>query len=522
MRFRLLSVCALAALLVAARPAGAAGFNDLESQVKKFTLPNGLTFLVLERHDAPVFSFRTYVDAGGRQRGARASPASPTCSSTWRSRGRETVGTTDYRGREEGPRRGGCRLGRPVRRARQGGRSRLHQAAAARGCVQEGAGRRPQVRREQRLLQDRRGERRGRSQRLHHDGRAPSTIYSLPIQPARAVGPHGGGPPDPPGAARVLHRARRRAGGAPLPGVEPDRPALQHLVDRELPGATLRQRADRPSLRSQADHPPRRPDLLRQVLRRVERHDRGGGGREASPRSSAWPTSTSPKCSTGPKPPPGAHGGAAARRGDPRHGGGRRAADRLVGYQIPGVFAIPIGRPTSSSPTSLGSGRSSRIYERLVKQDKIAAQAGGGYRLPRREVPEPPRRSGHRVQGRHTPTRSRRLSIEELDGFAKDGPTAEELAQGEDHAAEASFIRALRSNSGLAGELAQYQGMQGRLSQALPLSRSPGRGDRGRCPASGRGAFRRGNRVRRRLQEAGLVRSRVTRLTAKARFGNDG
>ena len=41
-----------------------AGFESLESQVKEYRLPNGLTFLVLERHDAPVFSYVTYVDAG--------------------------------------------------------------------------------------------------------------------------------------------------------------------------------------------------------------------------------------------------------------------------------------------------------------------------------------------------------------------------------------------------------------------------------------------------------------------------
>ena len=59
-----LTACVLAAVL-AASSAGAGGFEDLESQVKEYTLPNGLTFIVLERHDAPVFTYRTYVDAGG-------------------------------------------------------------------------------------------------------------------------------------------------------------------------------------------------------------------------------------------------------------------------------------------------------------------------------------------------------------------------------------------------------------------------------------------------------------------------
>ncbi len=52
-------------LCAAAAAVSRADFEELEARVERFTLPNGLTFLVLERTDAPVFSFRTYVDAGG-------------------------------------------------------------------------------------------------------------------------------------------------------------------------------------------------------------------------------------------------------------------------------------------------------------------------------------------------------------------------------------------------------------------------------------------------------------------------
>ncbi|MCA9728591.1 MAG: insulinase family protein, partial [Candidatus Eisenbacteria bacterium] len=57
----LLTSLALALFVSSAR----AEFEDLESRVVEFKLDNGLNFLVLERHDAPVFSFRTFVDAGG-------------------------------------------------------------------------------------------------------------------------------------------------------------------------------------------------------------------------------------------------------------------------------------------------------------------------------------------------------------------------------------------------------------------------------------------------------------------------
>jgi len=42
----------------------AQSLQDFEKKVTQFTLPNGLTFLLIERHEAPVVSFHTYVNAG--------------------------------------------------------------------------------------------------------------------------------------------------------------------------------------------------------------------------------------------------------------------------------------------------------------------------------------------------------------------------------------------------------------------------------------------------------------------------
>lgn len=57
-----------AATATAPRAAAAAaprtGLEDLERQVREFKLPNGVTFILVERHDAPVFSFMTSVNAG--------------------------------------------------------------------------------------------------------------------------------------------------------------------------------------------------------------------------------------------------------------------------------------------------------------------------------------------------------------------------------------------------------------------------------------------------------------------------
>jgi predicted Zn-dependent peptidase len=44
--------------------AGAQDLKEFEKKVTEFTLPNGLHFIVVERHEAPVVSFHTYVNAG--------------------------------------------------------------------------------------------------------------------------------------------------------------------------------------------------------------------------------------------------------------------------------------------------------------------------------------------------------------------------------------------------------------------------------------------------------------------------
>jgi predicted Zn-dependent peptidase len=58
MRVRVLLFIFLTGLLAAQ------SLQDFEKKVTQFTLANGLTFLVIERHDAPVVSFHTYVNAG--------------------------------------------------------------------------------------------------------------------------------------------------------------------------------------------------------------------------------------------------------------------------------------------------------------------------------------------------------------------------------------------------------------------------------------------------------------------------
>jgi predicted Zn-dependent peptidase len=66
--FRISRALFLAVLVLAAGAAvQAQDSSDLQSQVREFTLDNGVHFIVLERHDVPVFSFNTYMDVGSAQ-----------------------------------------------------------------------------------------------------------------------------------------------------------------------------------------------------------------------------------------------------------------------------------------------------------------------------------------------------------------------------------------------------------------------------------------------------------------------
>ena len=44
--------------------ARAQNLKEFEKKITEFTLPNGMHFILCERHEAPVVSFHTYVNAG--------------------------------------------------------------------------------------------------------------------------------------------------------------------------------------------------------------------------------------------------------------------------------------------------------------------------------------------------------------------------------------------------------------------------------------------------------------------------
>ena len=70
-------------------------FGSIKSQVKVHTLANGMKFIVLERHDAPVVSFHVYADVGSANESYGITGISHLLEHM-AFKGTTTVGTTDY------------------------------------------------------------------------------------------------------------------------------------------------------------------------------------------------------------------------------------------------------------------------------------------------------------------------------------------------------------------------------------------------------------------------------------------
>lgn len=74
--------------------------EDFEKRVTEFTLENGLHFIVLERHDAPVVSFHTYADVGSADEVIGITGMAHVFEHM-AFKGSETIGTTDYEAEKE-------------------------------------------------------------------------------------------------------------------------------------------------------------------------------------------------------------------------------------------------------------------------------------------------------------------------------------------------------------------------------------------------------------------------------------
>jgi predicted Zn-dependent peptidase len=436
-------------------PSMAAGFADLEKQVKQFTLPNGLTVLVLERHDAPVFSFATYVDAGGVNEVAGITGVAHMFEHM-AFKGTRTIGTTDvvveakaldavdaafdalFAEREKGE---------------EADSTLLTTLGAAFKQAQDDA-RKLVVSNDFTKILEENGEV-GLNAGTEMDG--TMYYYSLP--------------------------SNRLELWARLEGDRLTQPVLREFyTERDVVQEERRSQESSPMGRvfstwwiaSFLAHPYGN-GLIGHVsdLKAITRHDAATFFREHYMAKNVTLAIVGDVefaevqrlvakyfsgMSDAPKPGP-------VRTQEPRHEAEIRVTVEedaqpmvLLGYQIPGITSKDWSAWECLTVIA-GQGRSSRLYERLVKRDKTAVQAGSGSGFPGDKYPNLFLAQGIVARGASTDTVETAMR-QELDRLAKDGPTTAELQKAK-RLTRASFIRGLRANSGLANQLATSQGKQG-------------------------------------------------------------
>ena len=150
---------------------------------------------------------------------------------------------------------------------------------------------------------------------------------------------------------------------------------------------------------------------------------------------------------------------------EPEQKGQRRF--NLQGDSQP-IFGVAFHRPPDSHPDDdalavlgaiLGEGRTSRLNVRMVKQDKSALATGAidafpGEKYPNLFIVFAVPNSGH------SPEEMEKITFEEIARLREDLVLPEELARVKTEA-RANFIRGLATNSGLAAQLAEFEARRG-------------------------------------------------------------
>jgi predicted Zn-dependent peptidase len=456
MRFRVLGACVLIATLVAVGSAGAAGFKDLESQVQTYTLPNGLTFLVLERHDAPVFSFRTYVNAGG----VDEVPGITGIAHMFEHmafKGTRTVGTTDYADEKKA----------------------MDAVDAAWAAVSDemNKGFDTDSTRLGKLMDDFKAKREAAKKYV------VTNDFGKILEENGVVGLNASTFTDWTQYYYSLPSNRLEL-WARLEGDRLTNPVLREFyTERDVVYEERRFQESSPTGRLFLDwmqssyfaHPYGIGGVIgiSSDLKRITRDDARAFFHKYYVASNItiavvgdvkfsdvkkYADKYFSGVHEGPKPP-------FLRTVEPRHDSEVRVIREedaqpvvLVGYHIPSR-RNPDWFTYELLGDIAGGGRSSRLYQRLVKEDQVAAQAGAGAGFLGNKYPALLIVQALVNKG-STPDEVEKATYDELDRLAKEGPTPEEL-QKVKTMNRASFVRGLRSNMGLAGRLAEAQGKLG-------------------------------------------------------------
>lgn len=433
----------------------AAGFQDLEQQVQKYVLPNGLTFLVLERHEAPVFSYRTFVDAGG----VDEVPGITGIAHMFEHmafKGTQSVGTTDHAAEAralDAVDRAWDAVAAEKSRGLEADTARVADLMDRFKAAQEEAG-----------------------------SYVVSNDFSKILEEEGAVGLNAFTGAD---FTQYLFSmpSNRFELWARMEGDRLTNPVLREFYkEREVVQEERRFRESSPLGRLFSSY----------INAAYQAHAYGIGvigfssDLQTITRADAFAffekyyTASNITIAVvgdvrfaevkrladqyfagvrpGPKPPP-------VRTVEPEH----QAEVRLiledeaqpfvvVGYHIPGV-SHPDFRAYELLGDILGNGRSSRFYQRLVKQDKIASDAGAGAGFVGDKYPTL-LFANATVSKDASPEQVEAALYDEIERLIDEGPTQEEMEK-VTTLNTAAFIRGLRSNQGLAGQLARWEEQQG-------------------------------------------------------------
>ena len=186
-----LTALALALALIASLPLRSHAQDPFEKNLEGRTavkvLPNGLTLVLCERHEAPVFSFYTDVNVGSaNDPGGQSGLAHMFEHMAFK--GTTEIGTSNYAGREGCARQGRRRRTPPMTRsAASASATTQRRSRRSKKAFERCRRRREEIRHPESVLRDRRGERRDRHQRLHGRGYDPVLLVNA-VEPPRAVG----------------------------------------------------------------------------------------------------------------------------------------------------------------------------------------------------------------------------------------------------------------------------------------------------------------------------------------------
>jgi predicted Zn-dependent peptidase len=452
-RVRLL---AAAMLLAAGTVLAADDFKDIEGRVSEFTLKNGMKFLVLERHTAPVASFFTYADVGSAQE-VKGITGLAHIFEHMAFKGTRTIGTKDYAKEKvalEQVDKAFAALQLERQKGEKADPQKVKQLEAAFKDAQEAAGKYVEKNEFGEAIERAGG--RGLNATTAWD--ATRYFFSLPsyemelwfyLESERFRDP----------VLRefykekdvVMEERRMRTESQPIGKLLEEflhaayvahpygEPVVGHMSD--LQNTT---RADAEAFFKKYYGP---SDLTcvvvgdvipKQVREMAERYF----GRIAG----------------GPKPAP-------VRTVEPPQNGERRVTLELQSQRIllTGYHKPDINNPDNAVYDAISSlmsqGRSSRLYRSLVRDKKIAVQAAGIPGLPGLKYPGLFIFFSVPAQG-HTNAESEKAIEEQIERLKKE-PVAKEELDGVKRRARSSLIRGLADNSSLAIQLANYQVLTG-------------------------------------------------------------